>query len=205
MLKHVRWPLLFVALLAVAVASAPPAGAQDVTAEVKTWSGQSWRLTQPSIEVFYTVIPLPKEGEPGGLPPMGTDIPQPTGAAGQGGGARLFGTHKELKKAIDRGPEPVRAQREKTYLTLSRGGVEVQVPFAQLTSLQIARQPLAGSGLPPYVAPQHYRYSASAVLVDGARIDADYVNFGTALLRGMSPQGRIDIPLEEIETLRFER
>ena len=50
--------------LAALVAAALPAAAQDVTAEVRTWSGQSLRLTQPSLEVFYTIVP--KEEGPGG-------------------------------------------------------------------------------------------------------------------------------------------
>lgn len=58
--------------LALLVASAIPASAQDVTAEVRTWSGQSLRLSQPSLEVFYTIVP--KEEGPGG--------PQVPGAAG---------------------------------------------------------------------------------------------------------------------------
>ena len=34
-----------------------PAAAQDVTADVKTWSGQSLRLSQPSLEVGGRVRP----------------------------------------------------------------------------------------------------------------------------------------------------
>ena len=41
-----------------------PALAQDVTAEVKTWSGQSWRLSQPSLEVFYSIVSKSREGAP---------------------------------------------------------------------------------------------------------------------------------------------
>jgi hypothetical protein len=193
-----------VAAIAVAMAIGAPAGAQELTAEVKTWGGQSVRLAQPSLEVFYTIIPRSKDGEPGGLAPERSEIPPTAGASGQEGGARLFGTHRELKKAFDRGPEPVSAQREQGYFTVSRDGVETRVPFARLARLQIVRQPLA-STLPPYVAAQHYRYAAAAVLVDGTSIQGDYVNFGTTLLRGMSPQGRVAIPLEDIETLRLDR
>jgi len=40
-------------LLAIALAgSASSAAGQDVTAAVRTWSGQSWQLGQPSLEVF---------------------------------------------------------------------------------------------------------------------------------------------------------
>src|SRR5713226_8245353 len=58
--------------LAALVAAAIPAAAQEVTAEVRTWSGQSVRLSQPSLEVFYTIVP--KQEGPGG--------PQVPGAAG---------------------------------------------------------------------------------------------------------------------------
>ena len=58
--------------LAALVAAALPAAAQDVTAEVRTWNGQSLRLSQPSLEVFYTIVP--KEEGSGG--------PQVPGAAG---------------------------------------------------------------------------------------------------------------------------
>ena len=203
-MKARRFSLLFGAgLLAMLTATAVPAGAQDVTVEVKTWSGQSWRLTQPSLEVVYTVPPQPKNGEPGGLPER-SEVPTPTGATGQSAGPRLFGTAQELQKSFDRGPEPVWGQRDSDHLTMSRDGVQMQVPFARLASLQITRQ-LVTSSLPPHVAAQHYRYAVSAALVDGSSIEGDYINFGTTLLRGMSPHGRVTIPLEEIESLRLER
>jgi len=42
-------------------------------------------------------------------------------------------------------------------------------------------------------------------LADGRRIAADYVNLGTAILRGATPDGRLDIPWQDIEVLRFAR
>ena len=52
-------------VLAGLVGVALPAAAQDVTAEVRTWTGESWRLTQPSLEIFYTIMPEAGEaGEP---------------------------------------------------------------------------------------------------------------------------------------------
>jgi hypothetical protein len=87
---------------------------------------------------------------------------------------------------------------------LSRDGVEVRVPVERLATLTIARQP-AGSSLPPYISPTHQRYAATAVLTDGSRIEADYLNFGTAVLRGMTLQGRVDVPFEQIESIRFTR
>jgi len=47
--------------------------------------------------------------------------------------------------------------------------------------------------------------AATAVLSDGSKIEGDYVNLGTALLRGATPQGTIDIPWDEIESIRFRR
>ena len=53
--------LIWVAALAL------PAQAQDVTADVKTWTGQTWHLSQPSLEVFYSIVSKPQEesGEKG--------------------------------------------------------------------------------------------------------------------------------------------
>ena len=46
---------------------------------------------------------------------------------------------------------------------------------------------------------------AEGLLADGRRIAADYVNLGTAILRGATPDGRMDIPWQDIEVLRFTR
>ncbi len=51
------------ALLWIAIATfSLPASAQETTADVKTWAGQSWRLSQPSLEVFYSIVSRPREG-----------------------------------------------------------------------------------------------------------------------------------------------
>src|SRR5258706_6381579 len=64
MTRHALIAML--ALIGVA-AHALPAVAQDVTADVKTWSGQSWRLSQPSLETFYTIVSKPQgDGSTGG-------------------------------------------------------------------------------------------------------------------------------------------
>ena len=42
------------------------AAAQDVTAAVRTWSGQSLQLSQPSLEVFYTIVSKAQESAAGG-------------------------------------------------------------------------------------------------------------------------------------------
>ena len=61
------------ALVACLALWATPSPAQDMSADVRTWAGQSWRLAQPSFEVFYT-IPAPAKGGPdyGAPPPSGT-------------------------------------------------------------------------------------------------------------------------------------
>jgi hypothetical protein len=43
------------------------------------------------------------------------------------------------------------------------------------------------------------------VLLDGSRIEGDYVNLGTTFLRGRTPYERVDIPWQDIETVRFSR
>jgi hypothetical protein len=185
--------------LLVLVALSSGAAAQEITAEVRTWGGESLALTRPSVEVFYTV--LPKEGEEPGAAPPGALQPANGGLAR----ANITGSFGAMKKAFEAGPEPLRAQRETSVLTLSRAGVEIRVPVERIATLTLMRQRVAGSGLPPYVAPTHYRYVATATLTDGSRIEADYLNFGTAVLRGMTPQGRVDIPFDEIESIRFSR
>ena len=55
------------------------------------------------------------------------------------------------------------------------------------------------------MAPTHIRYAASVVLTDGSRVDGDYVNLGTVVLRGQTPEGRVDIPWQDIEVVRFSR
>jgi hypothetical protein len=195
-----RTVVLATALLVMAAIS--PAAAQETTAEVRTWSGQSVVLVGPWVEVFYTVVPGSNGGEeipapPGGTPaaPRMNTQPQP----------EIRGSFQAMKEAFQEGPLTLRGQRETSGLTFSRTGIEVKVPLERLATLIITRQPVAGSSLPPYVSPTHQRYGATATLTDGSRIDADYLNFGTAVLRGMTPQGRVDVPFDEIESIRFTR
>src|SRR4030095_562613 len=51
-------PIIAAAALTWTVSSA---AAQDVTATVRTWSGQSLQLVQPSLEVFYTIVSKTQE------------------------------------------------------------------------------------------------------------------------------------------------
>lgn len=182
--------LVALAGLAVAVV---PAAAQEVTAEVRTWEGESWRLTQPSLEIFYTIMPQ-----------------RPEAAKAEGEAMRIsieeFAARGELERERARALEqvpPMQGHRQTEVLTLSRNGVDTRIPLTSIRSLQFFRQPVEKSPLPPYVAATHFRTSAAAVLVDGSRVEGDYVNLGTAVLRGMTPQGRVDIPWQEIENVRF--
>ena len=203
MKRHLaRAVILTTAMLVGATVS--PVVAQETTAEVRTWGGQSIVLTGPWVEVFYTVMPRSWSGEE--VPPPTGGIPAPPMGMGGGTQPEIRGSFQSLQRTFQQeGPQKLRAQREASVLTLSRDGVEVKVPVERLATLIIARQPTAGSSLPPYISPTHQRYGATAVLTDGSRIEADYLNFGTAVLRGMTPQGRVDVPFEQIESIRFSR
>lgn len=184
-------------VLAAVLGTALAVGAQEPTAEVTTWSGQSFRLAQPRLEVFYSIVPADAEG----ASDMGTNGSTPGGPQQP----EIRGSFRSLRRLLDRGPAPISAQREQNVLTLVKAGVEIQVPLARLASLTISRQPVADSPLPPYVAPGHQRYSATAVLTDGSRVDGDSFSPGTAVLRGTTAVGRVEIPLEEVASIRFER
>ena len=58
----------------------------------------------------------------------------------------------------------------------------------------------------PYWSDRHPDHvAASAVLTDGSTIEAVYVNFGSIILRGVGPQGSIEVPLEDVRTLKISR
>jgi hypothetical protein len=179
--------------LAGAVTAAAPLAAQEMVAEVRTWSGETLRLSQPSLEVFYTIVTKREEGPPA------PDTAQPQAAP-----AMLFGTSTALSGMLDKKPEPLSGQRQAETVTLQKGAVERRIPLLNLASLAFARQPIA-SELPPYYFATHFRYAATAVLADGTTVEADYVNLGTTILRGVTSDGRVEIPWHEIETLRFVR
>ncbi|MFQ5945674.1 MAG: peptidoglycan-associated lipoprotein Pal [Anaerolineae bacterium] len=181
--------------LAILAGVAVPAAAQDMIAEVRTWKGESWRLTQPSLEVFYT-IRAPEKEEAG---PATTLAISATPSELQDVGVPEL---PQLEAPTVVGAK--QGHRQTNVVTLSRGGVETQIPLASIRSLQLFRKHPENDALPPYVAAIHFRYSAAAVLEDGSRIEGDYINLGTAVLRGMAPQGRVDIPWQEIENVRFQ-
>jgi hypothetical protein len=190
-------------------ASAVPVAAQDVTAEVRTWSGQSLRLSQPSLEVFYTILRV--EEHPGGSQGPGATGGAP-GSMGSGvSSGSLIGT--EVRGSVQNmsrlfgggGPEPMQGNRQADTVSIQQAGVERRIPLETIRDLAFKREQVANSTFPPYVAPTHFRHAVSLLLIDGTRVDGDYVNLGTAILRGLTPQGRVDIPWQEIEVVRFSR
>ena len=205
-------PRILIGSLALAVAgaaAASPAAAQDVTAEVRTWNGQALRLSQPSLEVFYTIVP--REDASGGQQVAGAagSAPGSMGSGVSSGsliGAEVTGSIQSLSRLFrDKGPEPLQGNRQAETVSITQAGVERRIPLEAIRDLAFKRAQVSSSTLPPYVAPTHFRYAASVLLNDGSRVDGDYVNLGTAILRGLTPEGRVDIPWQDIEVVRFSR
>jgi len=215
----------FLAIVVVAL-GASPAVAQQVTAEVRTWGGQSFTISEPSFEIFYTILPsiTAALGGGGGYAPAGMGGPGVAGAPGvvpaprgdlsqaptniglgsvgfQSGTASLAASGTLLPEGLP----SKQGRRQQDSVRLSRQGVEVHVPVANLSSLVFSRTLIQRSSLPPYAALSHFRHGATAVLADGSQIEGDYVNMGTGVLRGSTPHGVIDIPWDEIESIRFRR
>ena len=184
------------ALVACLALWATPSPAQDMSADVRTWSGQSWRLAQPSLEVFYTIPAAPKGAA------------DSVSAPGPGGGKTslsMTGPLQALESFFDSGPGPRQGHRQAEYITIRRGTVETRLALASVTSLTFTRQPVSGSTLPPYFVSRHVRYAATVLMTDGSRVEADYINLGTMVLRGQTAEGRVDISWEDIESVRFQR
>ena len=146
---------LVIGLAGVAIAVAPVA-AQEPVAEVRTWSGETLRLSQPSLEVFYTI------------PVKGEDAP-PSDAAASTPPPMLFGSAQALAGALEKKPEPLSGQRQAESVTLQKGAVERRIPLLSVASLVFARRPVV-STLPPYFVATHFRYAATAVLLEPDRI-----------------------------------
>lgn len=199
--------LLLAATLASSVGSA---AAQDVTAAVRTWSGQSWQVTQPSFEVFYTIVSKTQESAGGGGSSAGTSVGQFGSMAtlGLGGLGRQYADPSlfTLNRLFGgQAPDTIQGHRQAQEITVYRDGVATQISVASIASLAFARQPVQDSSLPPYFAHTHVRSAATVLLTDGTRVEADYVNLGGMLLRGAIPGGRVDIPWQDIQTLEFRR
>lgn len=190
-----RNELVLAAGLVMFLAGAAPVGAQTTTAEVRTWAGQTYQLAEPSFEVLYTII-VPKKEEGGGA----SETAATTGARAP----MLFGNAASVSQFLEKAPEPLQGNRQSESITLRQDRSEVRLPLTSIGALFFARQPVR-STLPPYIASEQYRYSVIAVLDDGSRVEGDYVNMGTTFLRGRTINGRVDIPWDQIEIVRFKR
>jgi hypothetical protein len=116
----------------------------------------------------------------------------------------MSGPVGSLQSHFEGGPAPRQGHRQADYITVRRAGIERQLPFASIVSLTFRRHAIR-STLPPYYMAGHFRYTAVAVLTDGTQFDADYINLGTLVLRGQMGDGRLDLPWQEIESVRFQR
>jgi hypothetical protein len=171
------------------------AWSQESRASVRTYAGVSYKLADPSLEVFYTIGEPKEKKDEGGAQSFQPTIAIAATAGGPAGGEQApygdGGAGKEDKV--------LRGHSRATEIAILKDGVETRVAWDRIRALSFSRKPVTTSGLPPYVP--HYRYSASAVLLDGARVDGDYVNLGTTILRGQTSTGRVDIPWEQIEQI----
>jgi hypothetical protein len=184
---------LLIVVTAVAI-SATPLAAQTVSAEVRTWTGQVYQLTDSSLHVLYTIM-VPRKDDAG---------PADTAATTGARAPMLFGNANAISQFLEKQPEPLQGHRTSDVITFRKDGAEVRVALTDVGALFFSRS-RAASTLPHYVASEHYRYSAIAVLTDGSRIESDYVSLGTTFLRGRTANGQVDIPWQQIEVVRFTR
>jgi hypothetical protein len=198
-------PMVLMTVLTLLAFNASVAVAQDVAADVRTWTGQALRLGSPTLDVFYTVLP---PAPPGEVAAPGLSSRAGTSQAG------TVTTTMTVQQSAVRPPEGYAApqtgdskqgRRAQNVITVTRGGVDVRVPLTSVTAITFARAPLTKSLLPPYAGADHYRYAATLDLTDGSQVAGDYVNLGTTVLRGTTPQGTVEIPWQDIQTLRFQR
>jgi hypothetical protein len=196
-MNQVRVMFMTIALVLVGTA---PAAAQDVVAEIETWRGGSVRIAQPSLDVLYTIVPAPLVGPTGAPIAGGPGTPAQTAAS-----ATMSGSRSVAATAVGAGPQPIQARRQANSLTFVRDGVEIRVPFDRIAGLVVERRDVVTNTLPPYISSTHAQYVASAVLTDGSTIEGASVNFGTTILRGDGPQGSIELPLEDVKTLKITR
>ncbi len=185
-----------VVTLAIAVAAiGGGAVGQGPSATVRTYQGIAYRIGDPSLEVFYTIGEPEEKKED--LQNFAPTINVTTNTAAPGGAAPAPPPGGEKEEKLLRG------HSRATEITVSREGVESRIHWDRIRAMFFTRKPVAVVGLPPYVT--HYRYGVSVTLMDGERVEADYVNLGSAMLRGTTPNGRVDIPWEEVQQVIFER
>jgi hypothetical protein len=185
--------------LAVAMASTLPVGSQEVVADVETWGGGSVRIAQPSLDILSTIVP--RQQVAGAPPPP----PAGSGAAGSVPSPTSPSSSEKIGLGLSTAPiDAIQSRDRLNTLTFVRDGIETRIPFERIADLVVERRDVASS-LPPYIRPTHAQYSAKAVLTDGSTIDATSVSFGMIILRGTGPQGAIELPLEDVKTLKIKR
>ena len=178
--------------------------AQDTSATIRTYQGIAYKVADPSLEVFFTIgEPKGTEGSAsqgsGGYQSFGTMINVSSTSSAGGGGDQSAGGGAAKDGGLLRGHYPA------NHITVSNQGVEKRIAWDQIRAMRFARKPvtIAGLQLPPYVP--HYKYAVSVSLMSGEQMEADYVNLGATVVRGIMPGGRVEIPWGEIETIVFDR
>lgn len=186
-----------------------PLLAQEMGAEVRTWSGQSLRLGRASLEVLYTILPreggAAASGAPAGYGGSGLGGGPTSQLSPAAGGVQVMGSLRSVKQLTAGGLEPIQGRRHVDYVNVYQGGVTHRVAVARIDSIVFRRQPVLDSTLPPYFVSEHFRSAATVLFLDGSKLEGDYFDPGTLLLRGMTADGRVEVPWGEIETLRFTR
>ena len=218
-------PKAWVVLLAVLVLglSTADAFAQDADAEVRTWSGRVLRLSQVAFEIRYTIVLARGAGGAlggGGGGALAGGAIGGSGVTGSMGGGvyggPLVGTTMGtsgggvgslagFQQFTSQSPDAIQGRRIIDYLNVYQDGVTHRLAVNRIASIAFRRQPVRNSSLPPFVAPEHIYSAATVTFTDGGTLDGDNVNPGTLLLRGTTPDGRVEIPWQEIETIRFTR
>jgi hypothetical protein len=199
MRQHLVTAVAIVALVLFLAGSAP---GQDISATIRTYQGVSYNVADLSLEVFYTI------GEPKsighnpsqvtGLQPSGPLV-SVTNMGGTPSGGEQPGGGGAAEERLLRG------HSRATDITIWRQSVETRIPLDQIRAMRFGRKLVAVAGLrmPPYIP--DYKYSVSVILMTGDQVEADYVNLGATIVRGTTPNGQVDIPWGEVESIIFER
>jgi hypothetical protein len=182
------------------------AGAQDASVEVRTWTGQSFKLVSATFEIFYTIVPPPPPGAE-----AAPTLPTSQGGVGQVTTTVASAPQPAMRSRMEgslvlpqEGPDSKQGRRRQDVITVFRDQIEIRVPLATVSEMTFSRHSVT-STLPPYFARDHFRHAATLKLADGSTVVGDYVNLGTAILRGTTAEGTVDIPWHQIEFLRFQR
>jgi hypothetical protein len=187
------------------LATCAGAAAEPLSAELRTWDGQTWQLADVTVVTFHSVpAPAPAPEAPPGPAEALAALAAPA-AAGPARSASGPQNRASGARLGDAGPEPLPDPRATRYVTLYRAGVATRVDLEQVTTLVFFRHPIADSQLPPYVRASHVRHAAVAILADGSRVDGDEIGLGSTEIRGRAFGTQVAIPWTSIELLRFGR